>query len=1079
MVELVGQQVGSAPSSSSVTINYSSTAGNTLILYVATNANSVTDSAGNTWVLAGDTATQGAGAQRIGEMYYCLDADPITSVTITRTAGGNTNQAAMLSEWSGVDSIRDTKVISRPDTADESFSVVAGDMIVSGSFAWVSGGAPLATPFDYTSLSATNSSSVTLTSAYMEVISSGSHNTPWNGPSSIGIISTSLVPAENPDPDPEPSDDELAVVGQAIANDYSSTITVNYSSTAGNTLVVFCNSNGSNTVTDSAGNTWTLAGDTIPLGATSQRQGQMYYCVNADPVTSVTISRASSTNFNVSLTEWQGVKGFRSARSVSQPGDETIDASAGDLLISTHFTYSASSSPKTVPSDYTELTPSVRANFILSIGYRQAASNGTHIAGWGTGNAGVITAAFITVDSDYIVAWNGNASQSIPSLNTGGLSLVSQGPRSPALQANNSSGTRSIAYWDIGQHSVGTARVYFKTPTEWGSSATKIFSFETSDWTSRAALVISGSGAPRQVRILRSGGNNVVTYSNVVDPDTWYRAEFMIDQPNGRARVYIYEGDATTPILDPGWVSSSFGAIYDRVIVGIDKATPAEQPWVFDDIEVRSRVGLIGPAGLEEATPPTRKGWIGGTNQVGQPWRYGGVNNRFAKPAGAEVGDWMIVTATWTDNNFWVTDSDGWIPMAEDSRTNTLHSQVWGKILEEGEDYWTFTGTNGANVTYTMMWGSGAAPISEWGMGVWMSRQQSATVTSNIANPGLATFTPASLVLTISTERTNAAESGIASMAGATEWFFQGHLSGNVETQSVGYSEVNSVGVSPTVIVTYQNTQNVNGNIVQFALPPAGWSRRDVGNLRGISTANSNGSSTFSLSANLPTEAQVGDVAIVSGTFSTGSAAVVTGPAGYTEICNKASNSNTAVLGIWHKVLTTEDLGQSVTMNCDLSRGAAMTVTVWSGVMYDAISAAYIPTGAMRSDASLLSVTPRRNNAILLGIVHSGHNSDIVAGAVPPLHWQTINDNITPGLGTGRQSIHTFIRRVPLGERIATLDSNGLVKLVGTGFYPVSAVVALSFMPVSVWDGSQRLSARIVGVWDGSQIVPASFKQIE
>ena len=82
----------------------------------------------------------------------------------------------------------------------------------------------------------------------------------------------------------------IAIVGTTKLDGFGTTLNIPYASTAGSLLVVHVSVGNVLTPTDTAGNTWTLAMDTSTIGSTAQRLGQIYYCLNANAITSLTLT---------------------------------------------------------------------------------------------------------------------------------------------------------------------------------------------------------------------------------------------------------------------------------------------------------------------------------------------------------------------------------------------------------------------------------------------------------------------------------------------------------------------------------------------------------------------------------------------------------------------------------------------------------------------------------------------------------------------------------------------------------------------------------------------------------------------
>src|SRR5699024_5486407 len=125
------------------------------------------------------------------------------------------------------------------------------------------------------------------------------------------------------------------LVGTATAETWGASITVTHTTTAGSLLVMAVSGHAeADSITDDAGNTWTLAGSTADAGATStQTQGHLWYCLDAQPVTQVTVTRAGgSRNWTAVLSEWSGF-GTAVDVAVTYGTAPQVDAQAGDLIV--------------------------------------------------------------------------------------------------------------------------------------------------------------------------------------------------------------------------------------------------------------------------------------------------------------------------------------------------------------------------------------------------------------------------------------------------------------------------------------------------------------------------------------------------------------------------------------------------------------------------------------------------------------------------------------------------------------------------------------------------------------------------
>ena len=272
----------------------------------------------------------------------------------------------------------------------------------------------------------------------------------------------------------------------------------------------------------------------------------------------------------------------------------------------------------------------------------------------------------------------------------------------------------------------------------------------------------------------------------------------------------------------------------------------------------------------------------------------------------------------------------------------------------------------------------------------------------------------------------------------------------------------------------------MNGNIIQFALPPAGYVSTDVGSIRAVATASSDAATVSSIDITVPATAQYCDTAIVIGNIGAGSTITMGGPAGYTLVGYEASNFNNAQLGVWRKKLSSADAGQTLTITSSAGRRMAATIIVVADTSYDGVSSIVQSTGAL--EASLPTVTPSRDNALLLGIVASGTESGI-SDVLPPLHWTEENEIISAP-GTSQNLInYVALNRVKSGAAIATYNYVDLVRYQGASANHVSITLAFTQGPdsgitVTVWNGTTRQPAKVRGVWDGTQIVCGTVKEI-
>jgi Glycerophosphoryl diester phosphodiesterase family len=209
-------------------------------------------------------------------------------------------------------------------------------------------------------------------------------------------------------------------------------------------------------------------------------------------------------------------------------------------------------------------------------------------------------------------------------------------------------------------------------------------------------------------------------------------------------------------------------------------------------------------------TFPTRVGTDSGANSGGTTSCVVTVN------ASTAIGDLVLVVTSSNDIDF--TAPAGWTQLVANVDTGTLRTGVWWRVRQSGDTSYTFT--NGGSgfarwASFTLRNANSALIVT----GAGQDRATSGGTFSNIA-PALTTVSADNTVLTISTERTSAAEAGVSSVSSGTQWLWAGH-SGGIETIFVAYTEQSTAGSAPAVTVTYPNTQAANGYALQIAFPPS------------------------------------------------------------------------------------------------------------------------------------------------------------------------------------------------------------------------------------------------------------------
>lgn len=189
------------------------------------------------------------------------------------------------------------------------------------------------------------------------------------------------------------------------------------------------------------------------------------------------------------------------------------------------------------------------------------------------------------------------------------------------------------------------------------------------------------------------------------------------------------------------------------------------------------------------------------------------------------TGSWMIVVLTY-NNPADATPPPGWSALYPRKATGSLQTCIFAKIKESGDgtlQVFSGPGTNSGPYTNgVLFWGGGSSPINTWTLGSFGDRAVNATPTT-VVTPTVTVPVANSLVISIATERTTAAEANYTSLTGATPWIWIPQPDSNkIQPIAVGYNEQASPGMSQAMTVTYPNSQSSNGTGVQIVIPPAG-----------------------------------------------------------------------------------------------------------------------------------------------------------------------------------------------------------------------------------------------------------------
>lgn len=206
------------------------------------------------------------------------------------------------------------------------------------------------------------------------------------------------------------------------------------------------------------------------------------------------------------------------------------------------------------------------------------------------------------------------------SISPGGI-----GPDEGYIRINQPSGDAAHVRWDFAESESELAiatRVYIKTPTSWPSASYNVVAFNNAAHGAIAMAAFSGSGAPGQIRLLRTGGGTVIASpNNTVAVNTWYRVELQMDGYNTKARVAIFHLATEEPLWASPWQTHvNYEVPVRRVAIGAINVTPT--------------VGEFGVDAILIADLPANDGWLGE-----RPLEAVGLQARLLSLAGAVGND--------------------------------------------------------------------------------------------------------------------------------------------------------------------------------------------------------------------------------------------------------------------------------------------------------------------------------------------------------------------------------------------------------------------------------------------------------
>lgn len=196
--------------------------------------------------------------------------------------------------------------------------------------------------------------------------------------------------------------------------------------------------------------------------------------------------------------------------------------------------------------------------------------------------------------------------------------------------------------------------------------------------------------------------------------------------------------------------------------------------------------------------------------------------------AAAANGDWVIVLLGINApgaESFEI--PAGWSAVREDYQLiGTMRTLVLARKRVAGDAAYTFNlpiGAPAKALNATAFWISGAGERSSWIIGTAKSRTDAPVSSTVNSAPSITTLEEKTLAVTISFERTTAAETDAQIIVdGATKWLFAPAVSSAIITAAIAFEEIVTPGASGQVDVTYPQAQATNGYAFQLGIIPAG-----------------------------------------------------------------------------------------------------------------------------------------------------------------------------------------------------------------------------------------------------------------
>lgn len=322
----------------------------------------------------------------------------------------------------------------------------------------------------------------------------------------------------------------------------------------------------------------------------------------------------------------------------------------------------------------------------------------------------------------------------------------------------------------------------------------------------------------------------IVSYNGITQQAQRTSLQSSAKQAANKIGVYKVTNDQYPPSLagtDIQDIVSSDGGKWAYTVSGNDYCLSVGSSKITNTYYISNTTGVVQEglcAGHTLAMLsngyPTRGGYTDITEAT-----YPGDNTE-VQIGSVPDGAWMIVVLAYTNANN-PTPPAGWTLLIPRHTVNTLQVIAYAKIKQSGDanqQLFNAAGTTGETTSNgVFLWGMNAQDVSNWTVGSFGDRASNATSTTTLT-PTVTTTVPNSLVLSMSAERTSAAETNYVSLTGVNPWIWipqPAALPNKMQTIAIGYEEKSTPGVSNAMTVTYPNAMSTNGTAVQVVIPPA------------------------------------------------------------------------------------------------------------------------------------------------------------------------------------------------------------------------------------------------------------------